>query len=82
MKTIELSGGPTLAEILKLAKAENLILRTPEGEEFVVAEIDDFAREVELVRQNDELMRLLAARSKEKAKHTLDQVKKQLANEG
>jgi hypothetical protein len=79
MKAIDLStAAPTLAEVLELAGQENLILRTPEGKEFVLAEIDDFAAEVALVRQNDALMQLLAERSKEPGKYTLSQVRERL----
>ena len=47
MKAIDLSSAaPTLTEILELAGNENVIVRTPEGREFVVAEIDDFEKEV------------------------------------
>jgi hypothetical protein len=79
MKAIDLSTAtPTLAEVLELAGQENLILKTPEGKEFVLAEIDDFAAEVALVRQNDALMQLLAERSKEPGKYTLSQVRERL----
>jgi hypothetical protein len=79
MKAIDLStAAPTLAEVLELAGQENLILRTPEGKEFVLAEIDDFAAEVALARQNDALMQLLAERSKEPGKYTLSQVRQRL----
>jgi hypothetical protein len=79
MKAIDLStAAPTLAEVLELAGQENLILKTPEGKEFVLAEIDDFAQEVALVRQNDALMQLLAERSKEPGKYTLGQVRARL----
>ncbi len=77
MKTIDLSlVALKLTEILKLAGKDNLILRTPKGQEFVVAEIDDFAHEVALVRQNAELMKFLAKRFKEPGKYTLNQVRK------
>jgi hypothetical protein len=79
MKAIDLgTASPTLAEILQLAGEDNVILKTPDGREFVLAEVDDFAQEVALVRQHEELMRLLAQRSKETKKHTLAEVKKQL----
>ena len=80
MKTVELNGTkpPTLAEILAQATQENIILRTADGQEFVIAEVDDFDREIALVRQNKELMDLLAQRSKEPGKYSLDEVKKQL----
>jgi hypothetical protein len=42
-------------------------LRTAEGHEFVLAEIEDFDREIDLTRQNEELMRLLDRRGQEKA---------------
>ena len=65
MKTIDLKATlPTLKEILDLAGQENVVLRTAEGREFVLAELDDFDRELELVRQNDSLMDLLRARTR------------------
>lgn len=79
MKAIDLSGTfPTLPEVLELAGHDNVILRTPEGREFVLAEIDDFAQEVALVRQHDALMRFLDERSADTTRHTLDHVKQQL----
>lgn len=70
----------SVRKLLKLAEEENLILQTPEGQEFVLAEIDDFAEEVKKVRQNKSLMRLLEERSKERGKHTLDQARLILRN--
>ncbi len=43
------------------------IIRAPDGREFVLAEIDDFNREIELTRQNKKLMKLLDQRGREKA---------------
>ena len=80
MKTIDLSTtNPTLAEVLEVAGADNVVLRLPDGREFVIAEVDDFAQEVALVRQNQELLRFLADRSKETTKYSLDEVKARLA---
>ncbi len=79
MKTIDLTNAPsTVPELLKLAEEENVIIRTPDGKEFVIADIDDFDREIVLTRQNEELMRLLDERAKEKAIYTLEQVKERL----
>jgi hypothetical protein len=79
MKAIDLAQAmPTLAEVLALASQDNVLLRTAEGKEFVLAEIDDFAHEVSLVRQHEGLMQLLAERSQEKTKLTLSQVREQL----
>ncbi len=79
MKTVELTTiAPYLAELLDLAGAENIILKTPEGREFVLAEVGDFDTEIALVRQNEELMALLEERSREKKTYTLQQVREQL----
>jgi len=82
LKTVELTTiAPYLAELLDLASAENIILKTPEGREFVLAEVDDFDTEIALVRQNEELMALLEERSREKKTYTLQQVREQLSLE-
>jgi hypothetical protein len=51
--------------LLKRARRENVILRSPEGEEFILAEIDDFNREIELTRQNRALIKFLEARARQ-----------------
>ncbi len=42
------------------------------------AEIDDFNREIQLTRQNEELMRLLDSRGREKANIPLDEARARL----
>jgi hypothetical protein len=54
-----------ILELLKLALSGGLILKDPDGREFVLAEIDDFAHEIELTRHNTELMKLLDERGKQ-----------------
>jgi hypothetical protein len=79
MKAIDLSTtAATLAEILDLAGEDNVILQTAEGRKFVLAEIDDFADEVERTRRNESLTQMLNARSNETATLTLSQVREQL----
>jgi hypothetical protein len=79
MKTVDLSHQqPTVLELLKLAGGENLLLRTPDGREFVLAEIDDFDKELESIRQNQELMDFLEERSREPATRTLREVRDEL----
>jgi hypothetical protein len=83
MKVIDLTlKKPTLSQVLKMASDENLILKTSKGKEFVLAQADDFSREVALVRENAALMKLLAARSKEKKRYSLSEVKKSLKLDG
>jgi len=79
MKAIDLSTtSPTLTEVLGLASEDNVILRTPEGRQYLLAEIDDFAEEVAKVGQNEALMQLLGKRSQETTQLTLSQVREQL----
>jgi hypothetical protein len=79
MKIVDLSTEPlSLKDLLELVGQENLILRTPDGREFVLAEINDSDKEVELVRQNQELMDFLDQRSREEKTYTLSQVRKSL----
>ncbi len=79
MKTIDLTTqSPSVAELLHLATEGNLILKTSDGKEFVLAEVDDFDKEISLVRQNPELMELLDRRSRPGPTLTLDQVRAEL----
>lgn len=79
MKTLDVSAGlPSVKELLELANDENVILRTSEGREFILAEIDDFDRELELTRENAELMEFLRLRSAEEKTFTLSEVREKL----
>ncbi len=79
MKAIDLStASPTLTEVLELAGEDNVVLRTPEGRQYVLAEIDDFAEEVAKVGRNESLLALLQERSRETARFTLKQVREEL----
>ncbi len=66
MKTIRISTrSKTLNRLLRQAERGNLILRTANGLEFILAEIDDFDREIELTRKNKKLMDFLEKRAKQ-----------------
>ena len=79
MKTIKVSKqAKTLNAVLKRARRENVILRSPEGDEFILAEIDDFNREMELTRQNKQLSKLLESRARQKATVSLEETKRRL----
>ena len=66
MKTITISRrARSVHALLRRARRENVILRSPEGEEFILAEVDDFNREIELARQNRALMRFLDSRARQ-----------------
>ena len=79
MKTIKVpKQARTVNALLKRARHENVILRSEEGDEFILAEIDDFNREIELTRQNKLLMKLLESRGKQKTTVTLEEAKQRL----
>ena len=84
MKTIDAARVSTFSELLDLAEDETVLVKTPDGREFIVAEIDDFDEEIEAVSGNRELMQLLEERSKEKAAggHSLTEVRKRLGLAG
>jgi uncharacterized protein YigA (DUF484 family) len=82
MKTITVSKrAKTLQAILAQACQENLILKTTEGREFILAELNEFDRELELTRQNPELMAVLEARAKQTHTVSLEEAKLQLGFE-
>jgi hypothetical protein len=79
MKTVRISSGAkSINVLLKKAQKGGLILRSPDGNEFILAEIDDFNREIELTRQNKSLMKLLDERGKQNMTFKATDVKRQL----
>ena len=79
MKTVTVSKRARgINALLKQARRQNLILRSPEGREFILAELDDFNREIELTRQNKQLMDMLARRAKQTKTIPLNEAKAQL----
>ena len=79
MKTVAISPrAKTITTLLKQARQGGLILRSPEGDEFILAEIDDFNREIELTRKNKELMKLLDERGKQSKTLKTSEVRAQL----
>lgn len=78
MKVLEISQTmPTLAELIRQARNESLIVRTLEGQEFIFAELDDFDHEVELLRNNTEFMAFLEERSKQRGSTSLADMRKE-----
>jgi hypothetical protein len=79
MKTVTISRRARgINALLEQARRRNLILRSADGHEFILAEVDDFDREIELTRQNKELMALLDQRAKQTKTIPLDEVKAEL----
>ena len=79
MKTITVSKSERkVIDLLKQAQTENLILKSPDGVEYILAEIDDFDREIELTRQNEDFMKFLDNRARQPKTIPLEEVKRQL----
>jgi hypothetical protein len=79
MRTVNVSTKEkTINSLLKKAQRGGLILRSPKGQEFILAEIDDFNREIELTWQNKALMKFLDSRGKQTATINASEMKKQL----
>jgi hypothetical protein len=79
MRTVAISRRARgINALLQQARRQNLIVRSPDGHEFILAEVDDFNREIGLARQNKQLMALLNQRAKQTQTVPLNEVKKQL----
>jgi hypothetical protein len=79
VKTIDLpQASPDMALLLDQARDDDLILRLPDGSEFLVVAIDDFDDEIARTRKNPKLMAVLEARAQQTATIPLDEVKKRL----
>ncbi|MBM4049238.1 MAG: hypothetical protein FJ279_29410 [Planctomycetes bacterium] len=82
MKTLKVRPrARSVKALLKRAQRGGLILRSPEGREFILAEIDDLNREIELTRRNKRLIRLLDERAAQEKTVGLAEVKAQLGLE-
>ncbi len=67
MKTVDLSSAPvSVAELLTMVRGDPLLVKTPEGDSFVVSQTDEFATEVELLRRNHEFLAMLDDLKREK----------------
>jgi hypothetical protein len=79
MKTIELAADtPSLPELIELAAGENIIINTPQGKQFVLAEIDDFELEVEQLKNSKEFMAFLDHRSKQRSTTSIEELRNAL----
>ncbi len=76
---IELIQSPiSVDDLLSIASRETVILRKPDSNGFVLAAIDDFDLEVELLRNNKEFMAYLDEVSNQEATISLEEVEKEL----
>lgn len=64
--------------MVEQASKESVILKTGEGHEFILAEIDDFVCEVDLLKNSTEFMEFLDERSKKRATIPLTEMRSEL----
>lgn len=82
MKTIPVTATkPALGTLLEQAAFEAVVLVTSDGREFILAEVESFDREIELMRQDEELMRLLDVRGQERATVSLAEARARLLDD-
>ena len=87
MKTIDLEKETIdLAEVIKIARGEPVLIVTPDGKEFCLAEADDFEKEVEVLRSSQSFQKFLDERSASTKKILLEEIEAEieteLANQG
>jgi len=76
MKTVDLPHAPPdVAEHLKQARRDDLIVRLADGSEFLLVAIEDFDLEIVRSRNNRRLMALLEARARQTATIRLDETR-------
>ena len=79
MKIIELSESQILLdELLEMARQETVIIQKADNERFVLSLVDEFAFEVELLRNNEDFMAYLDELSSQEATIPLEDVEKEL----
>ena len=82
MKTVAITNrSRELKRLLELAKQDDVVMRTPEGEEFMLCVVDDFEHEIAQQRRNKKLMAFLDERFRQARAQPgipLAQVRKQL----
>lgn len=83
MKVVDLEQQQvTVEDLLRLAQAEEVVIRDREGQEFVLEAADDFAREVARVGQSERFIAFLAERAQEPGGTTLEEFEGALRGAG
>ena len=79
MKTVDLAQHKLdVEQLLALARQGPVLLLTAEGEEFCLAEADDFDREVEALRNSRAFQQFLDERSKDTRTIPLEELEEEL----
>ena len=79
MKTLALGEvGADVVKLLDAARNDDVVVRLPDGSEFLVIALDDFDYEVARSRGNAKLMSMLEDRAKQQSTVSLQEVKRRL----
>jgi PHD/YefM family antitoxin component YafN of YafNO toxin-antitoxin module len=82
MKTVNLKDEKLdLETVINLARKETVVLLTPDGKEFVIAEADDFEQEVTALRNSQAFQRFLAERSQSIGGIPLEEIEAEIERE-
>ena len=82
MKTVDLEKEKLdLEAVIKIASREPVLLVTPDGKEFCIAEADDFEREVEALRESRAFQRFLDERSASTRRIPLEEIEAEIEHE-
>lgn len=82
MKAISLEDeGLDLQSVIALARQEPVLLLTADGKEFILAEADDFEREVQTLRASPAFQRFLDVRSRSTARVPLEEIEAEIERE-
>lgn len=79
MTTVQLKSiPPELQTLLSQAQSDPIVVRTPDGTEFLLTTVDEFDLEVARTRANDKLMTFLEHRAREPAIVSLEDIRERL----
>lgn len=82
MKTVNLEKEKlNLKDVINLARKEPVLLITPDGKEFCIAEADDFEKEVDAFRGSQAFQKFLDERSSCARRIPLEEIEKELEQE-
>jgi hypothetical protein len=82
VKTIHLTQQSlNVADLIALAKQETVLLVTADGQEFLLAEADDFEQEVAQLRSSQSFQAFLTARSLSQPRYSLEEIEQEIDQE-
>jgi hypothetical protein len=82
MKSIDLGKQhPELSEVIALAAKEPVLLLTPDGQQFIISEADDFEAEVEALRNSRRFQQFLDQRMETSRRIPIEEIEAEIDTE-